>query len=242
MCNCMEKSYQHILQNLKFCVPRNEWNYQNLHFWVNSFFKDVNGFKYWFRDSFVNVCRQGSSEAQNEIIIARSPRDHYSSPHVSLLYFSVSQEMCSLSVKCVTLTHSLYEFIHPLVLILLALKETLRLLNALQSFSPSVVSTLTSPSLSQHLSLPRSLSFLSFCVNSLSMTLVYRWRGAITGCHLSPDALVRVCVCVWDMFVRARHISFGWWWGICERVCVWRWGCMLSDAGSRVLAELRWWL
>ncbi len=123
-----EKSYQHILQNLSFCVPRKkvshtglEWNDQNLHFWVNYSFKDVNGVKYWFCDSFVNVCHQGSSEAQNEII-ARSPRDHYGSPHVSLLYFSVSQEMCSLSVKCVTLTHSLYEFIHSLVLILLALK------------------------------------------------------------------------------------------------------------------------
>ncbi len=165
----MEKIYQHILQNLSFSVPRKkvshtglEWNDQNLHFWVNYSFKDVNGVKYWFCDSFVNVCHQGSSEAQNEII-ARSPRDHYGSPHVSLLYFSVSQEMCSLSVKCVTLTHSLYEFIHSLVLILLALKETLRLSNALWSFSPSVVSTLTSPSLTASFSPLFIVFFVVLC-------------------------------------------------------------------------------
>lgn len=63
------------------------------------------------------------------------------------------------------------------------------------------------PPLSQHLSLPRSLSFLSFCVNSLSMTLVYRWRGAITGCHLSPDALERACVCVGHVCQGSSHFA-----------------------------------
>lgn len=199
----------------------------------------------------MNVCRQGSSEAQNEIIIALSPRERVitvllMSPSylwcVSLLYFAVSKEMCSLSVKCVTLTHSLYEFIHPLVLILLVLKETLRLLTALRSFSPSVVSTLPSPlSHSIFLSLVHCL-FLSFCVNSLSMTLVYRWRGASTGCHLSLDSLERARVCVGHVCQGSSHFArlvVGDMW-VCA--CVWRWGCVLSDAGSRVLAELRWWL
>lgn len=82
------------------------------------------------------------------------------------------------------------------------------------------------PPLSQHL-------FLSFGVNSLSMTLVYRWREASTRCRLSPDALerARACVCVWDMFVRARHISLGWWWGICERV----WVCVRVAVRMRAL-------
>lgn len=198
----------------------------------------------------MNVCRQGSSDAQNEIIIALSPRERIitvllMSPSylwcVSLLYFTVSKEMCSLSVKCVTLSHSLYEFIHPLVLILLVLKETLRLLTALRSFSPSVVSTLPSP-------LSHSI-FLSLvhCLFCRSVLILSPWPLFIAGEERSLVAIsvltrLSVRVCVWDMFVRARHISLGWWWGICERVCVWRWGCVLSDAGSRVLAELRWWL
>lgn len=129
--------------------------------------------------------------------------------------------MCSLSVKCVTLTHSLYEFIHPLVLILLELKETLGLLSALRSLDQPFP--------------PPSLTAPFFCRSVLILSpwllFIAGEKRALVAVSVLMRLSVRARVCVWDMFVRARHISLGWWWGICERV----WVCVRVAVRMRAL-------
>lgn len=59
--------------------------------------------------------------------------------------------------------------------------------------------------------------YLFFC---RSVLILSPWLLFIAGEERALVAVSVLRVCVWDMFVKARHISLGWWWGICERVCV----------------------
>ncbi len=75
---------------------------------------------------------------------------------------------------------------------------------------------------------------LVHCIFCRSVLILSPWLLFIAG----EERVLVLRVCVWDMFVSARHILLGWWWGICERVCVCV--CGGEDACSQTLAVVCW--
>lgn len=91
--------------------------------------------------------------------------------------------------------------------------------------SPEFGSTLPSP-LSHSTFFCRSVLILSSW-----LLFIAGEKRALVAVSVLMRLSVRARVCVWDMFVRARHISLGWWWGICERV----WVCVRVAVRMRAL-------